>query len=96
LCARELPVPTGHPAREIQDRHIHLKRQGVDDMQTVEADSKRAGRVPSALAGLAVVSISNGTEVDVEDFLYLIPNASFFRQRVTVVESGRDGIRMVW
>ena len=65
-------------------------------MQTVEANSKRAGRVPSALAGLAVVSISNGTEVDVEDFLYLIPNASFFRQRVTVVESGRDGIRMVW
>ena len=65
-------------------------------MQTVEADSKRAGRVPSAFAGLAVVSISNGTQVDVEDFLYLIPNASFFRQRVTVVESGRDGIRMVW
>ena len=94
-------------------------------MQVIEAKSSRTGHVPSALAGLVVVSVSDGgrnyglyhvrqveartlvlghgaisfpvgMHLDIEDFKYRIPNPTSFRQRTTVVENGRDGIRLVW
>lgn len=94
-------------------------------MQIAAAKLSQAGHVPSALAGLAVVAISDGDRnyglyrvkqveartlvlghgaisfpvgmhLDVEDFKYLGPNPASFRQRTTVVENGRDGIRLVW
>jgi hypothetical protein len=94
-------------------------------MQGVETQASRTGQVPSALAGLAVVAISDGgrnfglyrvkqaeartmvlghgaisfpvgTHLDIADFKYLVPNPATFHQRATVVENGRDGMRLVW
>lgn len=94
-------------------------------MQAIETKSSRAGHLPSALAGLAVVAVSDGgrnyglyrvkqveartillghgaisfpvgMHLDIEDFKNPIPNPTSFRQRTTVVENGRDGIRLVW
>jgi hypothetical protein len=94
-------------------------------MQVAATKSSRAGLIPSALTGLAVVAVSDGgrnyglyrvkqveartivlghgaisfpvgTHLDVEDFKYQVPNSASFRQRTTVVENGRDGIRLVW
>ncbi len=37
-----------------------------------------------------------GTHLDIEDFKYEEPNRTPFNQRATVVENGRDGIRLAW
>lgn len=41
-------------------------------------------------------SLPVGTQVDIEDFKYRIPNPESFRQRATVVESNRHGLRVMW
>ena len=46
--------------------------------------------------GHGAISFPVGTHLDVEDFKYQIPNPASFQQRATVVENGRDGIRLVW
>lgn len=46
--------------------------------------------------GHGAISFPVGTHLDVEDFKYLVPNPTSFHQRATVVENGRDGIRLVW
>lgn len=85
----------------------------------------QASNVPPALAGLVIVSLSDGgqsyglyrvkqadsrtmvlvkgpisfpvgTHLDVEDYQYDIPNPASFSERATVVESGKEGIRLVW
>jgi hypothetical protein len=94
-------------------------------MQAIEAKASRTGQIPPALAGLAVVAVSDGgrnyglyrvkqveartivlghgaisfpvgMHLDIVDFKYQIPTPASFRQRTTVVENGRDGIRLVW
>lgn len=37
-----------------------------------------------------------GMHLDVEDYKYEAPNPASFNQRATVVESSREGIRLVW
>jgi hypothetical protein len=37
-----------------------------------------------------------GTQVDIEDYQYRTPNHDSFHQRATVVESNRNGLRMIW
>lgn len=46
--------------------------------------------------GHGAIPFPVGTHLDVEDFEYRTPNPASFRQRVTVVENGSDGIRLVW
>lgn len=46
--------------------------------------------------GHGAISFPVGMSLDVEDFQYLSPNPTPFHQRATVVENGRDGIRLVW
>jgi hypothetical protein len=46
--------------------------------------------------GHGAISFPVGMHLDIEDFKYLVPNPASFRQRTTVVENGRDGIRLVW
>lgn len=94
-------------------------------MQLVATKTPRAGYIHPELAGLVVVSVSDGsryyglyrvkqieartivlghgalsfpvgTHLDIEDFKYQTPNPASFRQRTTVVENGRDGMRLIW
>lgn len=46
--------------------------------------------------GHGAISFPVGMHLDVEDFQYLNPNPASFHQRATVVENGREGIRLVW
>jgi len=48
------------------------------------------------LLGHGAVSFPVGMHLDVEDFKHRIPNSPPFHQRVTVVENGSAGIRLVW
>lgn len=46
--------------------------------------------------GHGAISFPVGMHLDVEAFKCLAPCAADFRQRTTVVENSRDGIRLVW
>ncbi|MBI5331005.1 MAG: hypothetical protein HZB71_10370 [Betaproteobacteria bacterium] len=46
--------------------------------------------------GHGAISFPVGMHLDVEAFKCLAPSAADFRQRTTVVENSRDGIRLVW
>jgi len=46
--------------------------------------------------GHGAISFPVGMHLDIKDYKEQPANSFFFQQRATVVENGRDGIRLVW